>query len=357
MIAELRKRITTLELELEESNRYRHSSSTAPSFDSSSTVSTSRASSKARENAYYVSSFIPGSLPRVAPHEQLPEYSLHPDDPLAKQDSDTAPLDELSYEAMSAHAHLALGHHGEFIGRGSLVCALHSVTSGTGPRFMYAKSTDAVSGFRDTVQPFSAIPLATTIEQLIAYLPSMLVVESLTNAFMTECNWRYGIPERWFRGARAQMWLNISQPRSSCPDQLNANWLMLLFAMMASAPQSAYDHVGQYSPVRISDDYFMCATMARRFAEDEYLNMPNASLMVSAADGTVLNCIASIVLASYLTERGRVSEAWKLVGNGIRNAEAVGMHRDPEWKLWQMMSADEKVLRRKAWWGLFIFDK
>lgn len=231
------------------------------------------------------------------------------------------------------------------------------VTSGTGPRFLYAKSTDAVSGFRDTIQKFSDIPLATTIEQLISYLPSMLVVESLTNAFMTECNWRYGIPERWFRGARAQMWINVSQPRSSCPDQLNANWLMLLFAMMASAPQSAYDHVGQYAPTRINDDYFMCATMARRFAEDEYLNMPNASLMVSAADGTVLGCLASTVLASYLAERGRVSEAWKLIGHGIRNAEAVGMHRDPEWKLWQMMSADEKVLRRKAWWALFIFDK
>ncbi|KAJ3508042.1 hypothetical protein NLJ89_g5975 [Agrocybe chaxingu] len=81
------------------------------------------------------------------------------------------------------------------------------------------------------------------------------------------------------------------------------------------------------------------------------------SFMVSAADGTVLGCLATPLLCSYLAERGRISEAWKLVGYAIRNAEAVGMHFDPDWKLWQMMSGDEKLLRRRALWGLFIADK
>lgn len=132
---------------------------------------------------------------------------------------------------------------------------------------------------------------------------------------------------------------------------------MLQFAIIASAPQSVLNDVKRYSPVRHTDDYFMCAMLARRLVEDEFLNVPSPSVMVSAADGTVLGCLATPILCNYLAERGHVSEAWKLAGQGIRNAEAVGMHRDPEWRLWQMMSEEEKLLRRRAWWGLIISDK
>ena len=132
---------------------------------------------------------------------------------------------------------------------------------------------------------------------------------------------------------------------------------MLLFAILASAPRSAHEEVQQFSPSRNSDDYFMYAMMARRIVEDDFLNVPSASFMVSAADGTVVGCLATPLLCDYLAGRGRVSEAWKLIGHAIRNAMSVGLHRDPEWKLWQMMSADEKLLRRRAWWGLFMSDK
>jgi hypothetical protein len=37
------------------------------------------------------------------------------------------PLDDDAYEVTSALAQISLAHHGEFIGRGSLLCALHSV--------------------------------------------------------------------------------------------------------------------------------------------------------------------------------------------------------------------------------------
>jgi len=38
------------------------------------------------------------------------------------------PLDDDAYEATSTLAQISLAHHGEFIGRGSLLCALHSVS-------------------------------------------------------------------------------------------------------------------------------------------------------------------------------------------------------------------------------------
>lgn len=160
-------------------------------------------------------------------------------------------------------------------------------------------------------------------------------------------------------------------PRSLRPDvdstriprphgqQINPNWLSLLFAVLASAPTmtSFPEATARDRNIESSDEFFMCAMTARRIAEDDHLNKPSLSLMVSAADGTVLSCLAVPLLCSYLSERGRVSEAWKLVGSGLRNAEAIGMHRDPEWKKWQVMSTDEILLRRRAWWGLVIWDK
>ena len=96
---------------------------------------------------------------------------------------------------------------------------------------------------------------------------------------------------------------------------------------------------------------------ARYIAEGVYLEEPSSSIMVSAADGTVLSCLAAPLLCSYLAERGHASEAWKLVGKAICAATAIGMHQDPGWPYWQVMSEEEQLLRRRAWWGLFIWDR
>jgi len=277
-----------------------------------------------------------------------------------KLDGQTFPfIHDDDYVAISTLAHLSMGHHGEYIGRANMICALHAVTARRVPRFLYAKSTDAISGYQESTQKFSNMPFVGRVEELLPHLPSHLVVETLTNAFFAQVNWRYGIPEAWFRGAQSQMWANLHHSSAPGADgKINANWLMLLFAVIASAPRSDYKDVQQRCmEVRDSDDYFMCAMMARRLVEDEYLDTPNASFMVSAADGTVLGCLAAPLLCNYLAQRGRISEAWKLAGHAIRNAEAVGMHRDPDWKRWQMMSADEKLLRRRGWWNMFIADK
>lgn len=88
---------------------------------------------------------------------------------------------------------------------------------------------------------------------------------------------------------------------------------MLLLAILASAPQSEYSEVVR-SSTRRSDGYFNHVMMARRIAEDDYLSTPStSSMMLSAADGTVLGCLAAFLLWDYLAERGHVSDAWKLV--------------------------------------------
>jgi hypothetical protein len=71
----------------------------------------------------------------------------------------------------------------------------------------------------------------------------------------------------------------------------------------------------------------------------------------------VLGCLATPLLCGYLAEMDRVSEAWKLPRGSIRAAQAVGMHRDPSWEKWKVMSADERHLRTTGWWGLIVWDR
>lgn len=265
------------------------------------------------------------------------------------------PIPNVLYESASTIAHLCLAHHGEYIGRGSLICALHSITNRSSPRFIYAKSTDSIFQGRGDMERFSPLPYAShTVQQLILKLPNKPTFDALVESYFFNLNWRYGLPQNWFNRAAGEMWSQMqTSPHQS--SEINANFLTLVFSILAVAPRE--DQMAGSSTVLSCDDYFMCAMVSRRIAEDDYFNTPRASTMVSPSDGTVLGCLATPILASFLSERGRVSEAWKLVGSGIRNAQAVGLHRDPGWRLWQVMSQEEKMLRKRAWWSLFITDR
>ncbi|KAG6844386.1 hypothetical protein H0H87_007290 [Tephrocybe sp. NHM501043] len=283
-----------------------------------------------------------------------PASDIHGEDELEPLLAPLNYLQPMMYNTTSTLARLSVGHHGEYIGRGSLICALHAISTGKTSRFLYAKSTDSTSAYRDPNPGLMSNLLIARVENLIHSIPPVTITTALLKEYFTESNWRFGIPEDWFRTACSQMW-NVLEYPGPHGLQINANWLSLFFAVLACAPMSR-SHTNP-SETDNSDQWLSCALMARRIAEDDYMHKPNISLMVSAADGTVLSCLAVPLLCSYLAQRGRVSEAWKLVGNGIRSAEAVGMHRDPEWKQWQVMSKDEVLLRRRAWWGLYIWDK
>jgi hypothetical protein len=141
--------------------------------------------------------------------------------------------------------------------------------------------------------------------------------------------------------------------------QINPNWLSLLYAVLALAPRNGLELTG--NDIASAEQFFSYAIAARKMGETAYLVSPT-STRSSAAHGSVLACLAVPLLCDHLAERGRVSEAWKLVGHAILCAEAVGMHRDPSWRAWHKMSEDimnndEKLLRRRAWWGLFIWER
>ncbi|KAJ7128969.1 hypothetical protein C8R43DRAFT_896857 [Mycena crocata] len=266
------------------------------------------------------------------------------------------PLADSVYNAVSTLAQQSLGHHGEYIGKGSSLSALYSISTKTAPRLPHVSSTEASVLFQSISPNEQTCP---SILRLIQSLPSNTTVAALCQVFFKDANWRFGIPEAWFHATCADMW---NAMRYTAPQvQINPNWLSLVYAVLAIVHRSGLQSISNLNDMESPEQYFSYAMTARRIAESAYLVRPSAT-RASAAQGSVLACLAVPLLCDYLAERGRVSEAWKLVGNAILCAEAVGMHRDPSWREWQkisedIMSDEEKLLRRRAWWGLFIWER
>lgn len=165
----------------------------------------------------------------------------------------------------------------------------------------------------------------------------------------------FSVPEVWFHNALEEMWRTLSGPNASGME-INLHWLCLLFSMLALAPQEDTAFPFPHTYVE-SEHYFLHSLSARRLAQDCSFSTPSLSPLSSLADGTVLGCLATPLSCTYLAEIGRVSEAWKLLGESIRAAQAVGMHRDPGWEKWKIMSFDERLLRTTGWWGLVVWDR
>lgn len=224
-------------------------------------------------------------------------------------------------------------------------------------RFKVARSANTTT-VSEPFQPGSH-PLSGPIQQLVASLPSRAVVDALVDGYLAERNWEFGIPEGWFRQSCEHMWQHLALrcPGPSChmtggctrcTEELNPHWLALLFAVLALAPHRL---VGSSAKT-----YFLKAMEARRLVEDILL-ASRAYSQPGAVQGVVLSCIGAALLARYLADRGRVSDAWKLTGTALRNAQAVGLHRDPGWQKWDAMDKQERELRLLGWWSLVNADR
>ena len=70
---------------------------------------------------------------------------------------------------------------------------------------------------------------------------------------------------------------------------------------------------------------------------------------------TILGIQALVMLGPYLTNTGRLLDAWTLFGLTIRCAHSIGLHRDCR-LLNPSPSLRESNLRRKLWWWMLHMD-
>ena len=136
-----------------------------------------------------------------------------------------------------------------------------------------------------------------------------------------------------------------------CTREINPHWLLLCFSVLMLAPRRDIGTTGRR--------YFWSAMETRRLIEDvmlcspAYVCAPTQSVM----HGVTLSCMATALYTCYLADNGRISDAWKLVGIQMRTAQAVGLHRDPNWVKWETIDKTERELRLLGWWFLCASDR
>lgn len=275
-----------------------------------------------------------------------------------RSDQDSAHIGEDVREAATTLAQLALAHDGEYLGTGSVVSAIHKLGSQTS-QLRFCRSTVSTSQ-RQVLDPYGQA----AIRKIASVLPEKDQTLAFFDLFFQCRNWSFGVPEPWFRMAFERMWNTLCAPHGD--QDINAHYLQLVFAILSCAPRNL-------NPDNVA--HFTAAIAARRIGEDGLLarsleggdGAADGSTISSygfgtdarnaACDGAVLSCVAAPILGCHLADRGRVSEAWKLVGGALRSAQAAGMHRDPNWRRWRAMDSDECALRIGGWWSLVCADR
>lgn len=62
---------------------------------------------------------------------------------------------------------------------------------------------------------------------------------------------------------------------------------------------------------------------------------------------------ALLLLSNYAQKRNKPNTGWNFLGLAVRIALSLGLHREfPNWNI----SLLQREVRRRIWWGLFIFD-
>ena len=62
---------------------------------------------------------------------------------------------------------------------------------------------------------------------------------------------------------------------------------------------------------------------------------------------------ALLLLSNYAQKCNRPNTGWNYLGLAVRTAISIGLHKEfPNWKI----SLLQREIRRRVWWGVFIFD-
>lgn len=62
---------------------------------------------------------------------------------------------------------------------------------------------------------------------------------------------------------------------------------------------------------------------------------------------------ALLLLSNYTQKRNRPNTGWNYLGLAVRTAVSLGLHK--EFSNWDITPL-QREMRRRVWWGLFIFD-
>lgn len=88
---------------------------------------------------------------------------------------------------------------------------------------------------------------------------------------------------------------------------------------------------------------------------NDYLDQKLARLSEKSMfeSGSLALVQALLLLSNYTQKRNKPNTGWNYLGLAVRMALSLGLHKEfPNWEI----SLLQREMRRRVWWGLFIFD-
>lgn len=197
-----------------------------------------------------------------------------------------------------------------------------------------------------------------TMHKLLTDLPSKSTCDLLIFGFFEKNNWRIGVPQPILMSEYNRMWHSL-QADPSDAQRVSIEWLTLLYAIFACSVSTLASTESSNAAREAEDQrrgYFLRSLSGRRIIEDtlcaSFSHRPPRS---SAAD-SIYSCLAAILLASFISDRGNISEAWKMISGAVRIAQSIGLHRDPVEVQRGHTDTDVQELRRTTWQVLCLRD-
>jgi transcriptional regulatory protein GAL4 len=125
----------------------------------------------------------------------------------------------------------------------------------------------------------------------------------------------------------------LVQGKSPRPDR--NSWIILYNAVLAIGAWCIGDDDS------VMDDFFY--RKVAQFSEESSIFESGNLAMVQGL----------LLLSNYAQKRNRPNTGWNYLGLAVRMALSLGLHKEfPNWEITPL----QREMRRRVWWGLFIFD-
>jgi transcriptional regulatory protein GAL4 len=126
-----------------------------------------------------------------------------------------------------------------------------------------------------------------------------------------------------------------AQYNGTTPQPESLSWFMLLNTVLALG---AWCVGNDY--INIDDYYYQ-----------RLLSVSTQSSVFETGNLTLVQAL--LLLSNYTQKRNRPNTGWNYLGLAVRIAASLGLHKEfPTWQITPL----EREMRRRVWWGLFIFD-
>ena len=202
-------------------------------------------------------------------------------------------------------------------------------TSGVGflrSFLLWTRNNSMTSLAKDTPSPQYALQRSMHMQEIPDSVINQQLMTSLIDAYFA--NYHTSYPFLHEATFRAQYNALIKRPE-------RRSWQLLLNTVLALGAWTIGDGSNDL------DDVFY--RRARVFLQE-------SSMFESGS----LSLVQSLLLLSnYAQKSNKPNTGWNYLGLAVRMAISLGLHRElPEWNI----SLFQREVRRRVWWGLFIFD-